>query len=135
MTFVNEIVSAEDVENYGLRDLNRRFGLSISGAYEWTIDRATGTYLRYHSYNHQEQGEENFLFCRDGCVDLLVLTPLLGPREEIPRTVAWSFNRRVISGGMPIDQAYLAELRAAFEAFRLSGLHGNPTQCHVVCNF
>lgn len=135
MTFVNEIASAEDVEKYGLRDSNRKFGLSVGGAYEWTIDRNTGTYLRYHSYNHQEQGEENFLFGRGERVDLLVLIPLLGPIDEVPRKVTWSFDRRVISAGKPIDQAYLADLRAALTTYQLSGLHGSQKQCNVVCNF
>jgi hypothetical protein len=135
MTFVNESATEQDVEKYELRDSNRKFGRDVDGAYEWTINRATGTYLRYHSYNHQVQGEENFLFCRDGCVDYLVLIPLLGPIDETPRKVTWSFDRRVISAGKPIDQAYLADLRAALATYQLSGLHGSQERWNVLCNF
>ena len=135
MSFVNEVVSDADIEKFKLRDSNRKFGLSVSGTYEWTVDRATGVYLRYHSYNHQEQGEENFLFCRQGSVDLIVLMSVLGPRSESPRTVVWSFARRVIGAGKPIDEGYLADLRSALSVYQLRGLHDVQPQYDVTFDF
>jgi hypothetical protein len=133
--FVNEVAAERDVEKFGLRDSNRKSGLSVGGPYEWTVDRATGTYLRYHSYDREVQGDENFLFCRGGCVDLIVLSSVIGPRGESPRSVTWNFVRRVISAGKPIDDDYLVDLRAALTVYKLGGLHDVQQQYSVVFNF
>ena len=46
MTFVNEKVSEQEIEKYGLREVNEKFWKG-DGDYNWTIDRERDIYLRF----------------------------------------------------------------------------------------
>ena len=61
MTFVNEKVSEQDIEKYGLREINKQF---IKGdiSYYWTIDQDRNIYLRDMGYNWQEPSEVKISF-------------------------------------------------------------------------
>jgi hypothetical protein len=46
MAFVNEFISAEDVEKYGLHEIDKHFVIGGTNARDWTIDRKRDIYLR-----------------------------------------------------------------------------------------
>jgi hypothetical protein len=46
MAFVNEFISAEDVEKYGLKTIDQKFIVGGTNARDWTIDREREIYLR-----------------------------------------------------------------------------------------
>lgn len=46
MTFVNEFISAEDVEKYNLKAIDERFVVGGTNARDWTVDRGRNVYLR-----------------------------------------------------------------------------------------
>lgn len=61
MTFINEKVSEQDIEKYGLREINKQF---VRGdiSYYWTIDRDRNIYLRDMGGNWQEPEQQRFSF-------------------------------------------------------------------------
>ncbi len=61
MTFVNEKVSEQDIEKYGLRSINKTF-LKPDIEYDWTIDREREIYLRVMGNNWQEPQEQKISF-------------------------------------------------------------------------
>jgi hypothetical protein len=46
MSFVNEFISADDVEKYGLKAIDEKFIVGGTNSRQWTIDRDRGIYLR-----------------------------------------------------------------------------------------
>jgi hypothetical protein len=46
MSFVNEFISADDVEKYGLKAIDEKFIVGGTNSRQWTIDRGRGIYLR-----------------------------------------------------------------------------------------
>ena len=46
MAFVNEFISAEDVEKYGLKTIDEKFIVGGTNSRQWTIDRERDIYLR-----------------------------------------------------------------------------------------
>ncbi len=61
MSFVNEKVSEQDIEKYGLREINKQF-LKGDFEYDWTIDRERDVYLRIMGNNWQEPQEQKVSF-------------------------------------------------------------------------
>lgn len=61
MTFINEKVSEQDIEKYGLREINKQF---VRGdiSYYWTIDQDRNIYLRDMGGNWQEPEQQRFSF-------------------------------------------------------------------------
>lgn len=61
MTFINEKVTEQDIEKYGLREINKQF---VKGdlSYYWTIDRDRNIYLRDMGGNWQEPQQQHFSF-------------------------------------------------------------------------
>lgn len=46
MAFVNEFIPAEDVERFGLNEIDKHFVVGGTNARDWTIDRERDVYLR-----------------------------------------------------------------------------------------
>lgn len=46
MVFVNEFISRDDMEKYGIREINKKY-LKMNSRNSWTIDRERNIYLRY----------------------------------------------------------------------------------------
>jgi len=46
MGFVNERISAEDAEKYGIDEINKDFIMGAGAAWYWTIDREKNAYFR-----------------------------------------------------------------------------------------
>jgi hypothetical protein len=46
MAFVNEYISPEDVEKYGIEEIDRRF-FRVTFRPDWTIDKERDVYLRF----------------------------------------------------------------------------------------
>lgn len=65
MTFINEKVTEQDIEKYGLREINKQF---VKGdvSYYWTIDRDRNIYLRDMGGNWQEPEQQHFSFLWKG---------------------------------------------------------------------
>jgi hypothetical protein len=53
MAFVNEFISLEDVEKYGIKAIDRRF-LKVTFEPDWTIDRERNVYLRFVGSGREE---------------------------------------------------------------------------------
>ena len=46
MAFVNEYTPAEDIEKYGLEEIDKKFVVGGTNSSQWTIDRGRDIYLR-----------------------------------------------------------------------------------------
>lgn len=47
MTFINEFTPPEDVEKYGLKQIDKKFEFGTTSTRQWTIDRERDIYLRH----------------------------------------------------------------------------------------
>lgn len=55
MAFVNEHIPAEDIQKYGLDEIDRKYRLGLSRGTDWTVDRERGYYLRHMERCREEQ--------------------------------------------------------------------------------
>lgn len=62
LAFVNERISAEDAEKYGLDAINEHFFMGAGGVRLWTIDREKNVYLRRMKSNQEEPTEHEMSF-------------------------------------------------------------------------
>lgn len=57
MTFINEFTPPEDIEKYGLKQIDKRFEfLGSTSARDWTIDREPVKELQAKGYNVEVRG-------------------------------------------------------------------------------
>ena len=54
MAFVNECISKEDYEKYGLNEVNKRFVVGGTKARDWTVDHERNIYLRNVANGREE---------------------------------------------------------------------------------
>jgi hypothetical protein len=128
MTFVNEEVPKQDIEKYGLREINKKF-LIGDFEYEWTIDRERDIYLRWMCYDPEEPSENDFSFYWKG----ILLTIRLKRRGEGVRggkgSTTWAMQPSMGSTSLWLPkeleskrEEIIADLKDALRAFKDFGL-------------
>lgn len=141
MTYVNEIVSRQDIDAYRLREVGRRYNRDDS-SYAWTVDRATGSFLMYLGYNHEEPAQERFVFSWHGHQEILIMQAELLPDPDGARRVRWTPLRLPADGRFPVPEAlssteresFVKALKDAFTAYQVAGLY-SAMQYLVSFNF
>jgi len=68
MAFVNERISAEDAEEYGIDEINKDFIMGPGAAYYWTIDRDKNIYFRWMKGDREEPTEQQISFFWKGAL-------------------------------------------------------------------
>jgi hypothetical protein len=135
MSFVNEKVSEQDIEKYGLREINKKF-FKGDHSYFWTIDRANDVYLRSMGNNWQEPEEQVFSFYWKGHqfqIDLRICDSS-GVRGGAG-SVTWGLSSNTTEKMVPLPQsleAYrsqiTADLKDALRAYKDGGYFSATTE-------
>lgn len=78
MAYVNEYISAEDIDKYGIKEIDRTHFLGgNTRARDWTVDRERGRYLRHVSTGREERSHvSEWTFLCDGQLFLMELSVL-----------------------------------------------------------
>ena len=131
MSYINEIVSQQDIDQYGLLEIHRKYNRG-DYQYEWTFDRSTGSFLIYLGYNHQEPSQERFIFSWHGHNEVLIMQSELLPEENGVKVVEWAPVRLAVDGTFPVpaelagdSKAFVEALKEAFSAYQVAGLHSS----------
>ena len=142
MGFVNEYISKEDVEKYGLKEIDKHFIVGGTNARDWTVDRERDIYLRNVANGGGAEPEirnqTKWTFFWHG-VPLTLRLDLLtggGGRGE----PGWSHWRLVwVSGGdgLPAHlkshkEIFLQDLKEALLAYKDGGVFSSCTSYEVV---
>ncbi|RMH87401.1 hypothetical protein EBB59_13070 [Lysobacter pythonis] len=103
MTFVNEFIPAEDVEKYGLKEIDKHFIVGGTNARDWTIDRERDIYLRNVANGREDwRNQTKWTFYWQG-EELTLRMDLLEGRGERgePGWSHWKLIRLNGSYGLP----------------------------------
>ncbi|RMH87402.1 hypothetical protein EBB59_13075 [Lysobacter pythonis] len=99
MTFVNEFIPAEDVEKYGLKEIDKHFIVGGTNARDWTIDRERDIYLRNVANGREDwRNQTKWTFYWRG-EELTLHLDLLESTGEKPEDPSWSHWRLVRING------------------------------------
>lgn len=86
MSFVNEFIPAEDVDKYGLKEIDKHFIVGGTNARDWTIDRDRDIYLRNVANGREDwRNQTKWTFYWRGA-ELTLRLDLLGGRGGARRT-------------------------------------------------
>lgn len=131
MAFVNEYVSAVDVDKYGLAEINRQFWKSDT-RYDWTIDRQRDIYLRLMKSGRGEYGQQQeFTFYWHQRVLAVRLSRDSGIAEDGRIASIWRLHHLVLPGALQSQrQAILDDLKLALEAYKTAGV-GSSVNEHI----
>lgn len=139
MPFVNEFISAEDVEKYGLKAIDQKFVVGGTNARDWTIDRERNIYLRNVAIGGgaepeiRNQTKWSFFWQKE----LLTLRlDLVGSSGEKPTDPSWSHWRLIWlngSQGLPDllksrKAEFIADLELALLAYGDFGVYTSGSE-------
>lgn len=100
MAFINEFVSPEDMEKYGLREINKKYRM-FDGSTDWTVDKERDIYIRRISQRHRSDGSVHFHMYWHGSLFFVFVLRLgkarLGLRGmELPKELE-SFRTQILA--------------------------------------
>lgn len=141
MAFVTEKISLQDIEKYGLLEINE--SLKTTNLYEWTIDRERNIYLRYVGSHWQTPEDIQFSFYWRGRLLRIDLRSLSFKGEQNrPLYQIWEVNSHLRSGLFWLPQELetqrteiTADLKEAVTAQRTAGIAGQYTNYNPTFNF
>ena len=133
MAFVNEYISDEDFEKYGLAEIDKKFIVGATNADDWTIDRERGIYLRNIAQGGGNEPEISnrttwTFYWHDEPITLRLDLIDGGGKRGGP---AWGHWRLVwVRGGhglpehlKPYKAEFLSDLEAALLAYKDGGIY------------
>lgn len=135
MPYVNELVPDVDIIDHDLKALRRRYACLDFG-FQWTVDRARGSYLMEMRSNPQDPTMREFVFHWDGQLgdELLQLKTL--SCDDTQRHLVWRRLAQQTQATTPEDnqrhQARMAALKEALTVFRCDGLYSAAPMTYVV---
>jgi hypothetical protein len=133
MTFVIEKVSEQDIEKFGLREINERFWKG-NGDYHWVIDRERDVYLRYLCHGDRDTPYRNdFSFYWKGTL----LTIRLEKRGEGVRggkgSTTWSWGGWQLPESLASHrEEIIANIKEALIAYKDNGMYSTIAD-HTAC--
>lgn len=132
MAFVNEYISADDVEKYDLDTLDKRYG---GGKRDWTIDRDTDTWLIYLGSGKEDDGVR-WLFYWESNVYRVTTKPKLIREDRLEyyiRTNIISLYDAQLRPASGFDATnFLSALKAALETRKSSGVYNTELKNSMV---
>ena len=128
MAFENEKVPEEDIEKYGLREINKKF-MKGDFDYRWTMDRERDIYLRWMKYDLQDPCVQQISFFWKGALFRIELKVVCEGERGGKGSTTWSWNgmrRPETPKEQAIWDAYraeiIADLKDALRAYRDFGI-------------
>lgn len=122
MAFVNERVPDQDVQKYGMRAVNARYGKGDFD-YRWTVDRDRDIYLRWMTYDREDIGRNEFSFFWKGA---LIPVRLYGKGEGVrggKGSTTWKFGGWTLPDALKSQTSQVvADLKEALVAFKDAGV-------------
>jgi len=142
MPFVNEFISPEDIENFGLQKIDSNFIVGGTNARDWTIDRERNTYLRNVAHGGgaepeiRNQTKWTFYWYGNQLTLRLDLLDGRGGRGE-PGWSHWKLVWLNGSNGLPEHlkpdrEQILADLEEALTAYRSAGIYSTEYASYSV---
>ena len=143
MTFVNEYISEEDVEKYGIRQLRDELHAYHQERYHWTRDRERDAYLMQIHHLGRDLEPEDWLLYEKGryCVVMLYRGGGSKNYSERPYRRLWHFDG--FSGGWlrsPVpseeEQPHIIQLlKEALTAYGEDGMRNYVSDTIISFNF
>ena len=129
MSFINEFISPEDVEAYGIKEIDKQFIVGGTNARDWTIDRDRDIYLRNVANGREEFRSETiwtFWWHNQLLTLQLNLIEASGGRGE-PGWSHWKLMWVNDGSGLPgtlkdRQSEFLDDLKAALTAYSGAGI-------------
>jgi hypothetical protein len=128
MAFVNEFVSEEEAQKYGLEEIDRRYRHS-SFRPQWTVDRERDIYLReVESGREETTNRHGFTLYWNG---VLIFVRLTRRGQGVPSAEGWT-EWTLIGNPIPDDlqkerEKIIADLKAALTAYKDFGVYSVTT--------
>lgn len=125
MAFVNEFIPKEDLEKYGIEEIDKQFIVGGTHARDWTIDRERNMYLRRVARGREElRNLSTWTFLWN---DKLLLVELETLKVEGQRGEHITIRQRLVSLGLPpsmeVDRdTVIRDLKDALTAHKGSGM-------------
>lgn len=142
MPFINEFISAEDAENYGLKAIDQTFIVGGTNARDWTIDRERNIYLRNVAHgggtDPEVSNQMKWSFYWQG--ELLTLRLDLMDGGGARGEPGWSHWKLVmINGSQGLPEylrtkrpQFIADLKEALIAYKDFGAYSSNTEYSIV---
>ena len=145
MAFINEKISAEDAEKYGIDEINKHFFFGPGDVHLWTIDREKNVYLRRMKNNREEPTEHEVSFFWKGAlfhIDFKVTGSGEKTAEGWKGWTHWSWNgmRRPKNPNDQVildehRQEILADLKEALTAYKDIGVFSKMVEHSATFDF
>lgn len=136
MAFVNEYITPEDMEKFGLKEIDKKFFVGATNARDWTIDREREIYLRNVTNGREELRHiSGWTFYWHGELLWLEIHTLSAKGErggpcwarELLHSMQ-SFNSHELAAHLqPKREEILADLKQALLAYKDGGVFASCT--------
>lgn len=136
MAFVNEYVSKEDVDKYGLEAIDKRY-FRADYKTEWTRDRERDFYLRFMRHGGEEGvSQQTFIFYWMGNLIEVGVTFQGGGIRDGKRWKWWTLRYMSIPKELePHREEILKDLREALSVYGAAGLAACSADFTITCEF
>ena len=145
MAFINERISAEDAEKYGIAEINKHFFFGPSAVHDWTIDRERNVYLRLMKNDREEPTEHEASFFWKGAlfhIDFKVTGGGEKTAEGWKGWTHWSWNGMRCpknTDDQAIFEAHraeiLADLKDSLTVFKDAGVYSRRVESTTTFDF
>lgn len=136
MAFVNEYISEADIEKYGIKELDEKFG---KGHYKphWTLDRERDIYLRHlHNEREEHSNRLTFYFYWKGTSLMATFDLDGGGVRDGEQWRSFSLRRMEIPEKIKQQKVeMIADLKEALTAERVGGVYSTATKFTATFDF
>lgn len=133
--YVNELAADTDIVVFDLRALCKRYTCSTLRI-QWTVDKASGSFLKAVRNNHQDPAVSLFVFFWDGHMTEELLRLSILSAEEHQWHLRWQrLNPAPLAGSpdaVPHLEARTHALKDALTAYKTDGYDSDPSPRYVV---
>jgi hypothetical protein len=137
MPYINELVAAADIAQYGLNALSQRYAFVITGL-AWTVDHEQSSYLLEIGYNPEDPSMREFLFFWNQDLSSLLLQANTELKDDRRYLMHWHWLGAPAQFKLPEEaqrhEACMAALKDALMAYKSSGL-SSPGHVTYVIDF
>lgn len=128
MGFKNEKISEEDLETYGIREIDKNAGFGKTFADDWTIDRDKNIYLRRIARGREDTSHfTKWTFFWDGTALTVMLK---GVHHHSRDDGQLSVVEKLVQLDLPEElraerENVLEDLRSALQAYKANGVYSS----------
>lgn len=134
MAFVNEYISAEDIVQYDIEGVLRRFSKHLIGRWSWTIDREREVVLMWIRRGREEESDhvEFALWWHMQLIEVELITVEEGGSYSAKSYIRWGLETIKLPSSLESQRSEILEvLKEALIEYKAFGM-GVPVTDHTV---